>query len=542
MKPATAAGWRLLSILLAQAFVKAGLSPRRGQTEVPGLDVRGRVPWQLGDLVTNSYWSGTSTGSKGFQFRSEVSWRPCLFIGLIVFAFSAMGSAGWTAPLFKAEEWKIAGMPPDFLVDDTAVLTPPDVVSMRVVLVGSYFSPTETKTPVRWSGKLSEISKIKEQLATMPHAVPPVRLAALVVQLTTDGAEVVKSVFDIPLPPSESPGEADAAVVAMGCRKVAVVDVDGDGVKEVVAWDLAGFHGESAPRAFRESGDEYVEFPLGLPECLRPVLAWIDCNQDDLPDAVYTGLERTAPGFAIPLPLRVYLNDHGSFPVGRIVGDGKFSAGSAQTLDIDDDGKCELLLFPTSTTYYDPNSRVKVFRPANGTLEPMERLFLGFDDFIGLFPGHVARWKIDPDGHSELLMTGMWDTMMGKGRISLLYRRVSGSSKSLMFEYDRRMVDLPDFYDEYEVADLDGDGDDDAVGWRTFSRPEDSSRLCLIENTRGVLAKREESSWLEDPNHVTADRSLGGCLPFVDENGRTNFLFFAAEPHKKCVFLRNIAK
>jgi hypothetical protein len=235
---------------------------------------------------------------------------------------------------------------------------------------------------------------------------------------------------------------------------VRVVDLDGDGVPEVLAGSGEYDDSTAALHVFHTDGERVTEMrSLRAAENTSSYthgLATADLNGDGIQEVIsaYCG-----HGEVIRYDVTPETGELRARKVLQLSGSGE----EAQIADVDGDGRPELIV---SNGFRDGEAKVQIhdFDPRTGDPIARPRVVLDGYDGRGAFYASLTVGDLDGDGRPELIVA--WKGDQDVNRTTLLAYHVSGTGAQVAYElaYEDPELDLAYFEKMMAIADIDGDG------------------------------------------------------------------------------------
>ncbi len=398
------------------------------------------------------------------------------------------------APL-EHRPYRVEGLPTSFRTTTAAIVRTPEGAALRCVVIGIH------------------------------HRNGDSRLSAHALELKPDSAEVVQTLFDQEHPEGSEP------------LSLHVIDLGPDADDELLL-----FTGQthSAHQAFEREDGEYERAEPPLPRLESPAITGIDYNNNGRTDLFVSGWTKKQDGSLEPAEPRILLNVDGRLGAKIEEGNIKGPIDSAKSLDLNGDGRDELILFPP-TGLNRAATVTRIYRMSEDGPREVQLPLMGYDELIGLSRAHVGKGDLNNDGKDEILMTGHWNDQLGrKSSVSLVYQVIPGEEAAFALRYESSMHEIPNTAGPYVVADMDGDGTDDILlyRWSVTGKPD----VVYLRNT----GRRPADRTVPIPDQPNVSEILpqfelyedvvppGFGAPMLavdlDGDGRTEVLFFHREP------------
>jgi hypothetical protein len=235
---------------------------------------------------------------------------------------------------------------------------------------------------------------------------------------------------------------------------VRVVDLDGDGVPEVLAGSGEYDDSTAAFHIFHTDGERMTEVrsirAADNTSSYTHGLAAADLNGDGIKEVIsaYCG-----HGEVIRYDVAPGSGEMSARKVLQLSGSGE----EAQIADVDGDGRPELIV---SNGFRDGEAKVQIhdFDPHTGDPIEKPRIVLDGYDGHGAFYASLTVGDLDGDGRPELIVA--WKAEQDENRTTLLAYHVSGTGAQVVYQlaHEDPELDLAYFEKMMAIADIDGDG------------------------------------------------------------------------------------
>jgi hypothetical protein len=238
--------------------------------------------------------------------------------------------------------------------------------------------------------------------------------------------------------------------MALGVR---VVDLDGDGRREIIAGTGQEDGTPAMLHLLRADGSRLVSRPLCNLSAYTHGLATADLDGDGVQEIISAFC---GGGEVVRYDADPQLGDVAARKVLHLSGSGE----DAQLADVDNDGRLELLVV---SAFREGQARVQIHElDAGGDPEPEPRLVLDGFDGRPCFYASLTVGDVDNDGRNDLVVG--WKREQAVNRATLLGYRVDHEAVAV-YEFDRETADLDLAYFEKMmiIADADNDGRNEMI-------------------------------------------------------------------------------